>query len=204
MTAVKKIPTLFQRDAEDRRKITDQVTPGCEWVLAGEGVPTRKWDGTCVRLDDTGMWWARREVKPGKAIPPNFVTVDHDAVTGKLQGWEPITQSAFLRFHVEALENEGDAELTPGTYELIGPKINGNPEVSMAHQLIRHGWAPFSDRRAAATAPRTHEGLGLWLWSRNWEGLVWHREPGNPDTDMVKIKRRDYFPGQAWPPSEAV
>jgi hypothetical protein len=36
---MKKIPTLFQRD-ETRRYVTDVVTPGCEWVLAGEGRAT--------------------------------------------------------------------------------------------------------------------------------------------------------------------
>ncbi len=36
-----KIPTLFVRDLEDRAHVTDEVTPGCEWVLAGEGVAYR-------------------------------------------------------------------------------------------------------------------------------------------------------------------
>lgn len=39
---MKKIPTLFVREFFPchKVKITDQVTPGCEWVLAGEGVAT--------------------------------------------------------------------------------------------------------------------------------------------------------------------
>lgn len=200
---MRKVPTLFLRDPEDRSKVTAEVTPGCEWVLAGEGVATRKWDGTCTLLDECGRWWARREVKPGKIIPPGFVTVDHDPVTGKLQGWEPIEQSAFLKFHEEALDLLGSEGLRPGTYELVGPKINGNPDVFGSHVLIRHGWAPLSDRRAAATAPRTHKGLAKWLWAHDWEGLVFHRDPGNPDTEMVKIKRRD-FPAGGWPSPEAV
>lgn len=45
---MRKIPTLFVREFLPNHKIliTDQVTPGCEWVLAGEGVATRKLDGT--------------------------------------------------------------------------------------------------------------------------------------------------------------
>jgi len=32
---MRKIPTLFVRDPEDRAHVTDEVTPGCKWVLAG-------------------------------------------------------------------------------------------------------------------------------------------------------------------------
>jgi hypothetical protein len=39
---VQKIPTLFQRDWDgDRRFVTREITPGCEWVAKGEGTPTR-------------------------------------------------------------------------------------------------------------------------------------------------------------------
>jgi hypothetical protein len=42
------MPCLFVRDFTDKRnpKISTDVTPGCEWVMAGEGVATRKYDGT--------------------------------------------------------------------------------------------------------------------------------------------------------------
>ena len=42
-------PTLFVRDPLTH-KLTDQPTPGCEWVLAGEGVATEKVDGLTLRL----------------------------------------------------------------------------------------------------------------------------------------------------------
>ena len=43
----KKIPTLFKRVYTDGRVtgITDEVNPGLEWVLAGEGQATVKIDG---------------------------------------------------------------------------------------------------------------------------------------------------------------
>ena len=136
---MRKIPTLYQRDPEDRRYVTDEVTPGCEWVLAGEGIPTRKLDGTCVRLDTHGAWWARREVKPGKAEPAGFVAIEHDETTGKTVGWEPVEQSPFIKFMREAVGTGGFARsFTPGTYELVGPKINGNPEGFGAHTLLSH------------------------------------------------------------------
>ena len=73
---MKKIPSLFQRDPNDRQRVTLNVTPGCEWVLAGLGIPTRKWNGTCVRFDATGRWWARRTVKLGKTVPDGFMLSD--------------------------------------------------------------------------------------------------------------------------------
>ncbi len=43
---MKKIPTLFIRDPENPRYVTEEVHPDCQWVTRGEGVPTRKYDGT--------------------------------------------------------------------------------------------------------------------------------------------------------------
>ena len=61
-----------------------------------------------------------------------MVEVDHDVVTGKRMGWEPIEQSAFHRAF--------DACVSfPPTYELIGPKVNGNQERVGEHVLVRHG-----------------------------------------------------------------
>ena len=42
---MRKIITLFQRNYDGDRLVRDEVVPGAEWVLAGEGAPTRKWDG---------------------------------------------------------------------------------------------------------------------------------------------------------------
>jgi hypothetical protein len=74
---MRKIPTLFRRDPDDLKHVLPEVNPGCEWVLAGEGVATRKFDGTCVRFDGKS-WWARREVKPGKVPPAAFAPVETD------------------------------------------------------------------------------------------------------------------------------
>lgn len=177
---MRKIPTLYQR-TEDRRHVTDTVTPGCEWVLAGEGVPTRKVDGVCVRFDGT-LWWARREVKPRATIPPHFSIVEADSVTGKLFGWEPIGQSSFQKFWLEAVSSRADWEV--GTYELVGPKINGNPEGGLSHELVRH------DHKGLWMNERlqTPEELIAECRAIGWEGVVWH----HPDGRMAKLKVSDY------------
>ena len=180
---MKKIPTLFVRDPDDRKHVLNEVTPGCDWVLAGEGEPTRKYDGTCVMLDEDGDWWARREVKAGKAEPPNFVAVEHDETTGKTVGWEPIEQSGFAKFHAEALGNPYERRHV-GTYELLGPKINGDPERIGEHVLVRHKNAQL----LGGTVPRDFDGLRAYLLAHDYEGIVWH----HPDGRMAKLKKRDF------------
>ncbi|MER7908271.1 hypothetical protein [Streptomyces sp. NPDC096068] len=184
---MRKIPTLFQRDHTTRpAHVTPTVNPDCQWVIDGEGTPTRKWDGTCTMLDASGEWWARREVKPGKTPPPRFVAVSTDDATGKTVGWEPMTQSSFAKIQAEAVTNTGPTK--PGTYELLGPKINGNPDDYAAHVLMPHGWASLSVHEDLATAPRDYNGLRDWLHVRPYEGIVWH----HPDGRMAKLKARDF------------
>lgn len=190
---MKKIPTLFVRDENDRAHVTEQVTPGCEWVLAGEGVPTRKVDGTCCMYDGE-RWWARREVKPGKATPDGFVAVDHDEITGKTVGWEPVEQSAFARWHAEAVGSlldqwPIDTPQAGATYELLGPKVNGNPENVPDHMLVRHGYRAATYDDDLKSAGRDYASLREWLLAHPaWEGIVWHHEDGR----MAKLKGRDF------------
>lgn len=184
----KKIPTALLRNPDDRAKVLLEVNPGCEWVFAGEGVPTRKWNGTCVMVDEYGNWWARREVKPGKGEPDGYIVVDYDEVTGKTQGWEPAEQSSFKKFLDEALGHIPEAVWTPGTYELVGPKIQGNTEQLDRHMLLKHENAPIipdlTGVRGIDHITRVIRDLGSHLY---WEGVVWH----HPDGRMAKLKARD-------------
>ena len=191
---MRKIPTLFKRDPDDMKRVLPEVHPDCQWVLDGEGVATRKYDGTCVMLDDSGQWWARREVKPGKTPPPNYRPEQHDEATGKAVGWEPIEQSPFVKAFRRALlegevdEDTGDGvprEFAPGTYELCGPKVQGNPERYPAHRLVRHADA---ERYPALNMPLGIDELRTALRSIPWEGIVWH----HPDGRMAKLKARDF------------
>ena len=194
---MRKIPTLFKRDPDDMKRVLPEVHPDCQWVLDGEGVATRKYDGTCVMLDDSGQWWARREVKPDKTPPPNYRPEQHDEATGKTVGWEPIEQSPFVKAFRQALlegevdEATGDGvarKFAPDTYELCGPKVQGNSEHYPAHRLVRHADA---ETFGTTGVPRTFEDLRalvLALGRTGWEGIVWH----HPDGRMAKLKARDF------------
>ena len=174
---MQKIISLFQRNYDGDHLVRDELVPGAEWVAAGEGRPTQKHDGTCC-LVRGGRLFKRYEVKKGKTPPLDFEpATDVDATTGKQQGWVPVTDSPNDRWHQEAFNGQPD-----GTYELCGPKIQGNPEHLGGHQLIPHGIVSLSN------VPRDFEGLKAWFKDKDIEGIVWH----HPDGRMVKIKKKDF------------
>ena len=178
---MEKILTLFVRNFEGDRLVRDEITPGAEWVARGEGVPTRKLDGTCCKVEN-GKLFKRYDAKNGKTPPAGFIPAqDPDPITGHWPGWIAVGEGPEDKYHREAF----DPLCYPnGTYELIGPKINGNPEHHMKHSLIRHGSVGF----AGFTVPRTFVGLKCFLASYPTEGVVWH----HPDGRMVKIKAKDF------------
>ncbi|MFD3978324.1 hypothetical protein ACFWR6_07025 [Streptomyces griseus] len=180
-----RIPTVFARHPTSPY-VTPAVTPGCEWVLHGEGTPTRMWNGICVRLDHRARWWVRRTVRPGGEAPPGFQYADTDPVTGVVYGWEPADRSHWREVLTEALAVSPNNR--PGTYELVGPLVKRNPDRFQAPVLFAHGWAPFSARNDLVTSPRDYTGLGLWLRDRPYEGIVWH----HPDGRMAKLKTADF------------
>ena len=58
---MKKIPTIFERNWDgDRSRVVDKPHRDCAWVFAGEGIATRKLDGTSVMMRDNRMF-KRRE-----------------------------------------------------------------------------------------------------------------------------------------------
>jgi hypothetical protein len=181
---VKKIISLYQRNYDTDRLVRDEVTPGAEWVIAGEGTPTRKCDGTCVLIFG-GAMFKRYEVKPGKQVPPGFIPANNiDPITGKQQGWLKVGDGPEDRWHREALTNADAtaADYADGTYELVGPKINGNPDRLTRHYLIRHGAYHLGH------ISRTFDGIREYLRDHDIEGVVWH----HPDGRMAKIKARDF------------
>ena len=183
---MKKIPTLFERDWNgDRSRVVDQVHAGCEWVLAGEGWGTRKLDGTCCMVR-SGRPYKRRELRAKDKEPTGFETVDVDAETRKTVGWVPVGDGPEDRWHRDAFSRAG-GDLPDGTYELVGPKVQGNPEGEAEHKLIAHDSATLR-YGADQEPPRTFGGLSAWLDGADIEGIVWH----HPDGRMAKIKKRDF------------
>ena len=186
-----KIPCLFERDFSTRPPTLLRVAaPGCEWVVAGEGVAHRKRDGTACMVRD-GVLYRRLDYKASRKAAPSTDDIpcqpERDAVTGHWPHWVPVGDGPNDRWHRDAFEGWGPA-VPDGTYELCGPKVNGNHEWLTDHHLIPH------DSEPTPGAPRDWDGLRAWLATPPAvEGVVFH----HPDGRMCKIRRKDY--GLAWP-----
>lgn len=189
---MKKIPTLFERTFKDYRVvgITDKVTPGMEWVLAGEGTATIKYDGSCCAIID-GELYKRFDAKKGRKIPEGAIPCcDPDPITGHHPHWvmcvpnNPADKWFFVA-QDRAMEDYGDG-IEDGTYEAVGIHFNGNP-YGMDHDiLLSHG-------EHTVIVLRSFEGIREYLRNNYVEGLVFWKD-GEP---QCKIKRTDF--GFEWP-----
>lgn len=199
---MQKIISLFKRDYDARPALVyNEVVPGAEWVLAGEGVATDKIDGTSVLIKD-GKMYKRFEVKTGKIPPEGWIQLQDapDPVTGHWPGWLAVSETnPEDKWHLEGFKyrmdlNDGET-VEDGTYELIGPKVGnkggGNPYNLTYHKLWKHG--VMTPMVQYDPPPRNFDGIKKWFETHVIEGIVWH----HPDGRMVKIKRRDF--GLDWP-----
>jgi hypothetical protein len=126
-----------------------------------------------------GKLFKRREVHRPKAIPEGFIEEQFDINTGKRFGWMPVDcEDNQDRYHSEAFIGQPD-----GTYELVGPKIQGNKEGFDVHVLL-----PHSEATVFVDCPRSFNLLRSWLATIDIEGIVFH----HPDGRMAKIKKRDF------------
>jgi len=117
---------------------------------------------------------------PADAIPCQ----EADPITGHHPHWvkcdrnKPEDKYFFEAF--DALENKED-----GTYELCGPKIQGNPEKLEKHKLIKHG------SETLLLPLLNFENLKNYLLdpSNNIEGIVFHHIY---DGRMCKLRKSDF------------
>jgi len=182
---MKKIISLFKRDYEGNRRVYDEIVEGAEWVVAGEGVATRKYDGTCAMVKE-GKLYKRYEVKKGHSAPFGFEPANEvDPETGKQQGWVEVGNGNEDKWFREAVGGNPDkVGLLNGTYELVGPKVQGNPEKYDNHTLVRH-----ADAESYPDFPRTFNEIKNKLETMGIEGIVWH----HPNGRMIKIKKKDFW-----------
>jgi len=191
---MKKIVTLFKRDFNNGGQITNEYSDGTDWVVAGEGKATRKYDGTSVMVRG-GKMYKRYELKQGRTAPTDFEIADHDETTGKTVGWVEVGWGSEDKWHRQAIkgENPDKVDVHDGYYELVGPKVQGNPEHFDKHTLVQFdGERPVNSEvphvEVLEDVPTTYDGLRDYLTDKDIEGIVWH----NPDGRMVKIKAKDF------------
>jgi len=202
---MKKIPCLFVREFVPRANgkgidaiLTRTAAPGLEWVLAGDGIATRKWDGTACMVKD-GVLHKRYDAKKGKIPPPGAVPCDEpDPVTGHWPHWMAVDKGdPASKWHFEAwvkkLTEHGKGTdpgpaFPDGTYELVGPHVAPHEEHPGYDIFHRHG----ADVLSLPAASRTFEGLQAYFATGNIEGIVFWKD-GEP---RCKIRRADF--GMPW------
>ena len=213
---MKKVPNLFERDWNgNRSRVLPVLNTRADvaWVLAGQGTPTVKWDGSAVLVRD-GKLFVRYDAKRGKTPPPGFEPCQEaDPETGHRPGWIPAEGNPAAKWHLDAFTNSllnSSTPLRDGTYEAVGPQLQSNPYEFPRNILIRHGrdlvYWPDSTRRCEppyTSAAEAFDLLRVFLetyWHRHdemprarlIEGIVFHHSDGR----MVKVLASDL--GLAW------
>jgi hypothetical protein len=192
---MKKISTLYKKDPNDLSMVINEIAPENKWVIDGEGIPTRKFDGTATAIID-GELYKRYDVKKGKQVPANAIPCQEpDEITGHWPHWIKCYRSNPAdKWHFEGFENmlktaivtaNFDPKKFDGTYELCGEKLQGNPEHLTGHILVKHGIEvlPVTDF--------SFEGLKNYLSNPELdiEGIVFHHKN---DGRMCKIRKCDF------------
>lgn len=192
---MKKISTLFKKDPNDLSRIINENNPENQWVFDGEGIATRKFDGTaCAIL--SGELYKRYDVKEGRQIPLGAIPCQEpDLISGHHPHWVKCDRAKNEdRYFFEAFENllsesiitsDFNPNRFDGTYELIGEKVQGNPEKIKGHKLIRHGCEmlrlpslDFDDLKEYLSNPLN-----------DIEGIVFHHKS---DDRMCKLRKTDF------------
>jgi hypothetical protein len=181
---MKKITTLFNKDPQNLGRVINEINPENSWVLNGEAIPTRKFDGTASAIIN-GELYKRYDVKRGRQVPDGAIPCQEaDAITGHHPHWLKCDRNkAEDKYFFEAfdlLENKQD-----GTYELCGSKVQGNPEGIDGHKLIKHGCELLN------LLSFSFEYLKVYLSDdlNDIEGIVFHHKS---DGRMCKLRKSDF------------
>lgn len=177
---MKKMSTLFRKDPNDLGRVVNSINPENEWALT-EGIATRKYDGAACAIID-GLLYKRYDAKKGKQAPYGAIPCqDADPITGHHPHWilcdssKPEDRYFFEGFNQLPM-------IKDGTYELCGPKVQGNPEKFETHTLVRHG------HEGIILADLSFDGIRAYLEVDDVEGIVFH----HPDGRMCKIRKSDF------------
>lgn len=202
MEKMQKIPLLFKVDEKRKYVIPEVNVPA---VFDEPTIAHRKYDGTCMYFDGLD-WFARRSFKPisEAAKVLDFTPIEYDYNTDKVFGWEHVTRSPFFKFWQEAMIKQPmdcdildtrDGMYEPDTYELLGPKINNNPEQTKGHRLMPHGRAQqlgdiqMLELDLVQDPEQAYAELKRVLFYLPVEGVVFKNRDLKP---LAKLRRKDF------------
>ena len=184
---MKKISTLYKKNPDDLSRVINELNPENEWVIKEEGIPTRKFDGTATAIIN-GEIYKRYDVKKGRQVPINAIPCQEpDEITGHWPHWVKCdVLKKEDKYFFEGFNSLAElGKIKDGTYELIGEKIQGNPEHIEGHHLIKHGVEILQ------ISDYSFEGLRKYLSKTELdiEGVVFHHKT---DGRMCKIRKCDF------------
>jgi hypothetical protein len=178
---MKKISTLYRKNPENLGLVVNIVNKENQWVFK-DGIATRKFDGSACAIIN-GELFKRYDVKKGRQIPENAIPCQEaDEITGHHPHWIKCDrEKPEDKYFFEGLDGLGHKE--NGTYELVGEKVQGNPEKIEGHHLMKHGMFFY------ANLDLSFEGLKKFLEKTDIEGIVFHHKE---DGRMCKIRKSDF------------
>lgn len=181
---MKKIKTLFKKNPSNLGRVIEQIDPANNWVFEF-GIPTRKFDGIACAIIN-GELYKRYDVRKGKEVPEGAISCQEaDELSGHHPHWVKCNESDKAdKYHFEAFRS-CPLLLKDGTYELCGPKINGNKERLEFHMLIEHGSFVIEDLE-----DYSYDTIKAYLESHDIEGIVFHHS-FDPEL-MCKIRKKDF------------
>jgi hypothetical protein len=178
---MKKISTLYKKNPENLALVINELDESNAWVLENS-TATRKFDGTASAIIESEPY-KRYDVKAGRQVPLNAIPCQEpDAISGHWPHWVKCDRTNNAdKFHFEAFDKLETIE--DGTYELCGPKVQGNPENFTEHVFVKHG------SEVLDVTDYSFEGLRKFLENNDIEGIVFHENGGDR---MCKIRKTDY------------
>lgn len=183
---MKKMRTLFEQN--ESFKVIDKLRDENKFILEDNYSVYRKRDGTSILIKNNIMYkrYDANELK-GKKIPENSIPCqEHPAPSGSFPVWVRCKrEDPSDKFHFEAFDKKYSWD--NGTYELCGPKINGNKEDLSSHILI------FHKSEKLEIGDLSFRGIEEYFKRNLIEGLVIEN---NENGLMTKIRRKDY--GLKW------
>jgi hypothetical protein len=187
---MQKISVVFKTAGKGTKdyRVLPELREGAEWILTDDCEISVKLDGTaCAIIED--RFYKRFEYKKGIGLPPGAIKCsEYDKVDDNMMFWVPVLKTD--KWYWEGYENTkavlGVDKLPEGTYELIGPEINRNPENSEKHILSLHG----SIKVDIKFTDSPYNDITKYLFGRNIEGLVFKNKKTG---EMLKVRKWDEF-----------
>lgn len=196
---MKKIPTILPKDPNDLGLvISGPLMEGIKYFqlkidgtssLIKEGIPYGRYDAKLIKSKKGKKTYLTKE-EVSKNLPAGAIPCQEpDEKSGHWPHWIPLLkENPEQKYMLEAfteLENKID-----GTYETIGPKIQGNPHNEEKHIMVPH----FSDKlRFAVDFEKMNENPYEYFKEVfkdfSFEGLVAYNDKNEP---IGKIRRSDF------------